>query len=190
MGWPRKNEGARIYRNKGGRYTVIFPSDGCDRWGCWNPKMVGAFKGDNLNCWELLDRQGITVVRDPKMRKVAIQYHGYTQLYMGYDDPLPFPINGELSIKVKDARDSGIVQGFLLIHKWGIATDPVRFRGGVPQTFGGSAKRVSWDQVPLGIQEKLMGILPDKPEKIRGFWRIKDMPNAPRKIAQLSLPIK
>ena len=46
MGWPRKNEGARLYRLPGNDYRLYFAHEGIDpKTGEHNAELLGKFRG-------------------------------------------------------------------------------------------------------------------------------------------------
>jgi len=108
MGWPRKNERARLYRLPGNDFRLYFAHEGIDpTTGNYNASLANKFKST------------LTCIKWSKEKKV-------------------FELHWEE----------------------------------FPKTYGGSAKRVSWNDLPGTTQQYFKKLLGDTPNKYPGFFRI------------------
>jgi hypothetical protein len=178
MGWPKKNERARLFKLKGPAYLLVMASDGGMGY-YFNEKYVGQFIGSSLYCYGLYDRSGWTVTRNDKGDRIFIRYHGHVQQEMGPSSHLCLPEGG---IPATEATDEEVLRAYLGDEPiMGEIPEPLEdgvdlfcFRGGVPQTWGGTAKRISWEELPNGWREKFNGVIKN-PLEYRGLWRMEDL---------------
>lgn len=121
MGWPRKNERARLYRLPGNDYRLYYAHEGVGPDGQHAQELIGKFKG------------AVACIRWSKRNK-----------------------------------------------RYGLLWEEV------PQTYGGNAKRVSWNELPGGHTRSYFKIaLGTTPENFRGLFRMDE-----KYIEQKELPLR
>lgn len=181
MGWPRKNEKARLYQLKGPRYLLVTESDGNTMHG-YQERFKGTFTGVSLDCYERYDKAEWTVDRK-KDGTLYLCYRGYRQghTYMGSWTTLCLP---EGAIAAPDATDEQVIRAYVGDeHVYGEdedmrpledGVDLFTFKGGCPDTWGGSAKRLAWYDLPDWARRDFLSVVPN-PLECRGLWRMEDL---------------
>ncbi len=182
MGWPRKNEKARLYQLKGPQYLLVLESDGVDMHG-YDERFKGTFRGVSLNCYERYDAAQWKVEHNSD-DTLYLSYRGYRQAhtYMGVWTTLCLP---EGAIPALEATDEQVLRGYLGDqHVYSSVLSEERpledgkdlftFKGGCPDTWGGSAKRLSWDALPDWAQQDFRRMI-GNPLECRGMWRMDDL---------------
>jgi hypothetical protein len=179
MGWPRKNEKARLYQLKGPRYLLVVESDGDTMHG-YQERFKGTFMGVSLDCYERYDKAEWTVDRK-KDGTLYLCYRGYKQAhtYMGTWTTLCLP---EGFFCATEATDEQVIQAYMgdeHIYSQGNkrpledGVDLFTYKGGCPDTWGGSAKRLAWHYLPNWARQDFLRAVPN-PLECRGLWRMED----------------
>jgi hypothetical protein len=171
MGWPRKNEGARLYKLPGPTYILILESDGYYD-GC----IKKTFKGPYLTCFGLHELSRWTVKRQNAF--ASVYFNGYLQ-------------EKYLATASRELSDDQLIQSFLEDQGLEEGVTLVDYKGGVPETYGGSAKRVSWDELPNVWKRRFLEVVGD-PAKHRGLWRMQELERDTHKRwnSQQTLPVE
>jgi hypothetical protein len=172
-GWPRKNERARLYRVAKDDYRMVHEV----QEGYARNDLVGTFRGPCTTlCYHDPDKW--SVKRDGN-DLILIQYEGSTQQTMGKWSILA--LTGG-TVNATDATDEQILQAFLG-DEHVYTGEKTRTPGGLhfvelptPDTWGGSAKRVQWSELPEEWQTRFQNYLSRSPERIRGLWRVGKQP--------------
>lgn len=173
-GWPRKNEGARLYRLAKNDYRMVGEQEE-DPY--TDNRLTGTFRG---NCMTLCyhDPSRWSVKRDGN-DLIRIQYDGVTQQTMGKWSTLALPGG---CVQATEATDEQILQAFLGDEHI-FTGEKTRMPGGMhyvylptPDSWSGPAKRVQWNELPAEWQDRIRKHLARSPERIRGFWRVGNQP--------------
>jgi len=188
MSWAKKNEGARLYKLKGPTYILVLASDGCFRNGVHAKQYEGTFMGSSLPCYGLHYADQWTVEHvawsSGARRKadVNILFRGHIQATLRCDALLCLR---EGTVQAQAATDAQVLRAYLgdqhiysstlgEERPWEDGVDLIRFKGSSPATWGGNAKRVSWDELPRSYQDKFLPVVRD-PAQYRGMWRMEQM---------------
>ena len=148
MGWPKKEEGARIYKNKG-EFILVIASEEED------------FRGP-LDLVHLLDPTKWSVKR--KGECAHIMYDGVRQVTMGPWTTLCFSGTPH---KLVDATDEEVLRAYLgdeniYTGEPKYSKDPKEYhwvKGECPVTWGSTAKRMAFADCPEEFQQVVRGAL-------------------------------
>lgn len=175
-GWPRKNEGARLYKVAKNDYRLVSereddPYTYSNRAGTFIGPCPTLCRNDSAK-WSV-KRDGNGLIR--------IKYGENTQQTMGQGSMLAL---SDGCISAVDATDEQVLEAYLGDEDifTGEKTRPV---GGLhcvalqpPQTWGGSATRIQWCDLPVEWQELFRPHLSVAPANLRGLWRVGNQPKA------------
>lgn len=164
MGWPKKNEVARLYRDQGQVVLVMEDPGSGFRGLC---ETVQKLRGD---LW--------TVKRTKNTEYVDVLYNGVIQMTFGPGTTLCL---AEGPLSPKDATDEQVLRVYLGDEH--IYTGEPRYpkpdggyglvRAHVPVTYGGTAKRITWEECPEELKPLVRSALGNtSPEEARGLHRV------------------
>jgi hypothetical protein len=174
-GWPRKNEGARLYKVAKNDYRIAFEREE-DPY--TDNRYVGTFLGPCFTlCREDLSKW--SVKRDSN-GLVRIKYEDDTQHTMGSWSTLALE---EGTFNALDATDEQILRAYLGDEHifTGEKTRPVTdglhcVKLCTPQTWGGTAQRIQWSALPEEWKVLFRRRLNVAPANLRGLWRVGNQP--------------
>ena len=173
-GWPKKNEGARLYKVAKNDYRLVAERED-DPY--TDSRRAGTFVGP---CTTLCrhDPSKWTVKRDGN-DLIRIQYEGVTQQTMGNWSSLALECG---LVNALEATDEQILEA-VLGDEHILTGEKVRTPGGLhyvslptPQTWGGTAQRIQWDALPKEWRELFRPYLSVAPANLRGLWRVGNQP--------------